>query len=448
MTTRRFDFKFDREKAKTGLKRIALSCLIGFIVGLIVILFDLALYALIGVINSLDIWIVVCLPIVGLLLCGIITSFFVPEARGHGDMIIGAYHHENVRVRGRLVPGKFLASIATIGFGGSAGPEGPAINMGGGIGSVIGEKINLPLKEKKNLLLYGMSAGFGAIFMAPLSGAVFGCEVLYRKDFDYSNLFPCIVSSGVGFLARKYIPSLFGQENPLIQIPAINYSFNWYDLLLFIGIGVCCGLVGWLFIKFFFVIDRKFVNWKRPEWQKTTLGGVAVSLLVLGLMIFSINFSSSIKDSLLILSLGWPLVNIVGSPPMIFSLEFLILLLIFKLVATCMTLGSGGSGGIVAPSIVMGALLGSIISGIAVIFVPSLSPDMQRAIIVVSSIAVYASIAHVPLTGMLLGGELYGINFIFPALIASVIGSWIIQKHSIYPSAQFRRGELGNPFIN
>lgn len=445
VTIRRSYFKFDREKAKTGLKKIAFSCLIGIIVGFVVVLFDVALFALIGVINSLDIWIVVCLPIIGLLLCGIITNFFVPEARGHGDMIIGAYHHDDGMVRGRLVPGKFLASIATIGFGGSAGPEGPAINMGGGIGAVIGQKINLSLKEKKNCLLYGMSAGFGAIFMAPLSGAVFGCEILYRKDFDYSNLFPCIISSGVGFLIRKFIPALFGQEYPLIQIPTINYSFSWYDLLLFIGIGFCCGLVGWLFIKFFFSIDRKFVNWKRPEWQKTTLGGVAVTLLVLGLMVLSINYSSGIQDSLLILSLGWPLVNILDTPPMIFSLEFLILLLIFKLVATCLTLGSGGSGGVVAPSIVMGALIGSIISTIAVIFVPSLSLDMQMAIIVVSSIAVYAGIAHVPLTGMLLGGELYGINFIFPALIASVIGSWVIRKDSIYPSAQFRRGEIRNP---
>lgn len=198
VTIRRFDFKFDGEKAKNGLKRIALSCLIGFLVGFVVVLFDLALYGLIGVIGSLNIWIIVCLPIVGLLLCGIITSYFVPEARGHGDAIISAYHHEGL-VRGRLVLGKFIASIATIGFGGSAGPEGPAINMGGGIGAVIGQKINLPLNEKKNLLLYGMSAGFGAIFMAPLSGAVFGCEVLYRKDFDYSNLFPCIISSGMGF---------------------------------------------------------------------------------------------------------------------------------------------------------------------------------------------------------------------------------------------------------
>jgi len=377
----------------------------------------------------------VCLPILGLLLCGIVTSFFTPDARGHGDAIIGMYHHNGAIIRGRLVLGKFVASIATIGFGGSAGPEGPAINIGGGIGSVIGQKINFPLKEKRNLMLYGMSAGFGAVFMAPLSGAVFGCEIIYRNDFDYSNLLPCIISSGIGFLIRKYLPALFGKSIPLIQIPSINYNFNWYDLLIFLGIGLICGLIGWTFIKLFFSIDRKFVNWRRAEWQKTTLGGITVTLLVLGLIIISINLSSSINNSTLIMGLGWPLVNLVDSNPIVFSLEFLILLLIFKLVATCMTLGSGGSGGIVAPSIVMGALVGSIISAI---FAPFLSSDMQRAIIVISSIVIYASIAHVPLTGMLLGGELYGINFIFPTLIACIIGSWIIRKDSIYPSAPFR----------
>jgi CIC family chloride channel protein len=293
-------------------------------------------------------------------------------------------------------------------------------------------------------MLYGMSAGFGAIFMAPLSGAVFGCEIIYRNDFDYSNLLPCIISSGVGFLTRKYLPMIFGQVNPLIQIPAINYYFNWYDLFIFMGIGLACGLIGWVFIKCFFGIDRRFSNWKRPEWQKTTVGGLVVTFLVLGLMIFSSNLSSSITNATLIMGLGWPLVNLVDSNPMIFSLEFLILLLIFKLVATCTTLGSGGSGGIVAPSIVMGALLGSIISAI---FAPFLSWEMQRAIIVVSSIAVYASVAHVPLTGMLLGGELYGISFIFPALIASVIGSWFIRKHTIYPSAPIREERMLNPPI-
>ena len=431
MTTLRFNFKFDREKAKYGLKWIALSSLVGFLVGIVIIFFDLALYGLIGLINSLNMWIMVCLPIVGLFLCGIITGFFAPEARGHGDAIIVAYHRNEGIVRDRMVPAKFAASLVTIGFGGSAGPEGPAINMGGGIGSIIGQKFNLPPKERKNLLLCGMSAGFGAVFLAPLSGAMFSCEVVYRNDSEYSNLLPCIISSGIGFLTRKYIPSLFGNVNPLIQIPAISYSFNWYDLFIFLGIGLVCGLVGLVFIKLFYTIDEKFIKWKRSEWLKTTVGGVAVTLLVLFLMVFAVNFSSNINNATLIMSLGWPLVNILGTSPIVFSIEFLIFLLIFKLLATGVTLGAGGSGGVVAPSIVMGALLGSII---AAIFAPFLSSDMQSALIIVSSVVLYASIAHVPLTGMLLGGELYGINFIFPTLLASVIGSWIIRKDSIYRS--------------
>jgi CIC family chloride channel protein len=435
----RIKFKFDRERVKYGLRWISLSILVGAAVGLVIVLFDYVLGSLIKLVGSFNIWIIICLPVLGLFLSGEISRFIAPETRGHGtDAIINAYHQNWGIIRGRTVPAKFAASILNVGLGGSAGPEGPAVQIGGGISSFIGQKIKISLKERKTLMLCGLSAGFGAIFMAPLSGAVFACEVVYREDFEYFNLLPCAISSVVGFLTYKNLITLSGFFKPLIQIPSITYSFNWPDIFVFLGVGLICGLFGLIFIKVFYYIDAKFLYWKKSEWIKTTVGGVLVTCLVLLLMIFALNFSSSINNALLILGLGWPLVNILGNNPLLFSLQFLILLLIFKLLATCLTLGSGGSGGIVAPSIVIGGLIGNII---VVIFTPYLGGGMQQAIIVVSSIVLFASIAHIPLTGMLMGGELYGINFIIPTLLASVIGSWIITNDSIYRSSLMSKGE-------
>jgi CIC family chloride channel protein len=433
MKIRRLNLRINREKALYGLKWIALSSLVGIAVGVVIVIFDLLLGALIALVGTFNIWIIVCLPVVGLFLSGLITHFFAPEARGHGtDNIIKAYRQNWGIVRGRTAVAKMSASIVTIGFGGSAGPEGPAVQIGGGISSLIGQKLHLSLKDRKMILSCGMSAGFGSIFMAPLSGAVFACEVVYRDEFEYVNLLPCAISSVVGFLAFKNIMSLFKNVTPLINIPTINYTFNWTDTFVFMGIGLLCGLLGILFIKFFYFIDKRMGDWKKPDWIKTTAGGITLTLLVLLLIPLATYFTADSNNALVILGLGWPLINqVVEMDPGIFYLQFLMLLLLFKILATYLTLGSGGSGGIVAPSIAIGGLLGSIV---AALFAPFLTSNMQQAIIVVCSIVLFASIAHVPLTGMLMGGELYGINFIVPTLLAGVVGSWIIMNDSIYRS--------------
>jgi len=446
MKIQRLNLRINREKALYGLKWIALSSLVGIAVGIVMVIFDLLLGGLIALVGTLNVWIIVCLPVVGLFLSGLITHFFAPEARGHGtDNIIRAYRQNWGIVRGRAAVGKLSASIVTIGFGGSAGPEGPAVQIGGGISSVIGQKLHLSLKDQKMILSCGMSAGFGSIFMAPLSGALFSCEVVYRDEFEYMNLLPCAISSVVGVLTFKNIMSLFKDVTPLIQIPTISYTFHWTDIFVFLGIGLLCGLLGIFFIKFYYLIDRRVGDWKKPDWIKTTLGGITLTGLVLLLMPLATYFTSDSNNALLILGLGWPLINMIGINPVLFSLQFLVFLLLFKILATCLTLGSGGSGGIVAPSIAIGGLLGSII---AALFAPFLTSNMQQAIIVVISIVFFASIAHVPLTGMLMGGELYGINFIVPTLLAGVIGSWIITNDSIYRSTLSQKEEVLEPLNN
>ncbi|MFX1298445.1 MAG: chloride channel protein [Promethearchaeota archaeon] len=439
MLVKKVDTVIKYDKLKYALKWISLSILIGFIVGIIALLFQIALMSLINWVNSLYIWIILCLPIMGLFISGIITGRFAPEARGHGtDAIINAYHEKWGIVRPRVIGAKLSSSIVTLGFGGSAGREGPTVQMGGGFSSFIGQKLSLTLKEQRTLVLCGMSASFGAIFGTPLSGALFACEVVYRDDFEYLNILPCAISSVVGFLTYKEIFSIiFGSPENLIQFPTINYMFLWWHIIIFLGVGFFCGLIGLLYVKLFYYTDEKTKNWKRPEWFKTLLGGIIVTLLAILFVIFAISFTGDINNSALILGLGWRIINLLGTDPLVFSLQFLILLLIFKILTTCATIGSGGSGGVVAPSIVIGALVGGII---ATILGPFVNFD-TRVFIGVSSIVMFASIAHIPLTGMLMAGEIFGISFIIPTLLASTMGSWVAAGDSIYHSSLISRDE-------
>ncbi len=426
--------KFD--KTRLALKWISLSTLVGITIGLLTVLFEIALIYLTDWVNSFTIWIILLFPIVGLFISGFITGTFAPEARGHGtDAIINAYHHKWGIVKPRVIGAKLSASLATLGFGGSAGRSGPTIQMGGGISSLMGVPLKLSLRERGTLTLCGISASFGAIFGAPLSGAIFACEVVYRDEFEYVYLLPCAISSVVGYVTYQLVFSaFFGHVEKLINFQSIDYTFDWAHIVIFLAIGMICGLIGLVYIKFFYYIVRKSESWRKPEWLKTVIGGIAVTLLALLFTIVAINFGGDIGKTKFILGLGWNLVNqLVANETALlnFSLLFLILILIFKILTTSATIGSGGSGGVVAPSLAIGAVTGGIV---ALILAPFVNFD-SRVIIGVSCIVMFASIAHIPLTGMMMGGEMFGIAFIVPTLLASVVGSWVAAGDSIYHSS-------------
>ncbi|MHA1267630.1 MAG: chloride channel protein [Candidatus Helarchaeota archaeon] len=440
MTIETFRGHIKFNKAKSMLKWIILASVIGFIIALLAIIFEVILIYITTWVNTLTIWLILIVPIIGLLISGVITSYFAPEARGAGtDAIIHAYHSNWGIVKPRVTFAKFTTSLAVLGFGGSAGKEGPTIQMGGGISSYMGTLFNLTLNERRILVLCGMSASFGAIFGAPLSGALFACEVVYRDEFEYVNILPCAISSVIGFLTyQTFFSLLFGSVKRIIQVPTIEYQFNWEHIIIFLVIGFICGIVGLLFVKFFYHVSDRVKASRRPDWHKTGLGGVVVILLGILFMGLAIGFTGNSENSILILGLGWNVINMLGADPLIFSVQFLVILLIFKILTTIATVGPGGSGGIIAPTLVLGALVGGII---AILCKPFLGFDL-RVIIVVASIVMFASIAHIPLTGMLLGGEIYGLSFIIPTLLGSVIGSWVAADDSLFHRSLVSRSEM------
>ena len=413
------------------LKWLVLASIIGFFVGLVTVLFQIGLVEAISNLTSIKlIWLLFFLPPIGLFLSGLLTGYIAPEARGHGtDAIIGAYHEQTI-TRLRVIFAKLIASIITIAFGGSAGREGPAIQMGGGVSTNTGKAMGVSFADRKILTLCGMSAAFSSVFISPLSGALFSCEVVFRDDIEYHGLLPAAVSSIVGFLTyQALLPKQLSEELIFVRIPA--YTFEPFHILYFLVLAVCCGLVGFLHIKVLYFLDELFLKWDRPEYMRTMVGGVLTSLIALALCIASVLLNLDFSEGFRIYGLGWSTMNLLIDSPFFFPLLFLIFLLIAKMLATASTIGSGGSGGIVSPSLFIGAILGLII-GLMLNFNP-------QVMAIVGAVCLFAAIAHIPITGALLCGELFSFQYVIPAILVGVIGSWIASEDSIYRSTLISR---------
>ncbi|MCD6186933.1 MAG: chloride channel protein, partial [Desulfuromusa sp.] len=193
-------------------------------------------------------WCLFLLPALGGLISGWLVYTFAPEAEGHGtDGAIEAFHRKGGVIRGRVPIIKTIASVVTIGTGGSAGREGPIAQIGAGFGSFVATKLGLSAKDRRLLLMAGMAGGIGATFRSPLGGALFAAEVLYRDpDFEHEGLIPCIISSIIAY-------SLFGAVTgwkPLLDTPMFRFE-QPLELLLYLVLGVICALFGVVYVKFF-----------------------------------------------------------------------------------------------------------------------------------------------------------------------------------------------------
>jgi len=411
------------------LKWLALSSIVGFLVGLITIIFQIGLLNSITLLKSVNIiWILFFFPPIGLFLSGLLTGYIAPEARGHGtDAIIAAYHEQKV-TRLRVIATKLIASIITIAFGGSAGREGPVVQMGGGISSNTGQVLDVSFADRKTLVLCGMSAAFSSVFLSPLAGALFSCEVVFRDDIEYQGLLPATFSSTIGFLTHWL---LFPEQLIFVTIP--DYSFKIIHIPYFLLLGVCCGLVGFLYIKSLYFLDELFLQWNRPEYVRTLVGGVLTSLIALSLCVISLLLDQDFSEGFRVYGLGWDTVNLLIETPFYFPLLFLLLLLIAKILATAATIGSGGSGGVVSPSLFIGAVLG-IMLGILMGFDP-------KIMAIIGAVCLFAAIAHIPITGAFMCAELFSFQFVIPAILVGIIGSWIAAEDSIYRSTLISRNK-------
>jgi H+/Cl- antiporter ClcA len=221
-------------------------------------------------------WAVPLVTTVGGLLAGIVVHRFAPEAEGHGtDAAILAVHHDPRGVRGRVAAVKIVASAITIGSGGSAGREGPTAQISSGFASSLARALDLTPADARIAVTVGIGAGIGAIFRAPLGGAVLGAEILYRDDIEAEALFPSFIASITGFAvfgAVEGFTPIFGYLEP-------GHFTNPLQLLFYAAIGVVAGAVGVIYARSFYGVEAFAKRLAMPAWAKPALAGALVGLI-------------------------------------------------------------------------------------------------------------------------------------------------------------------------
>ena len=358
-------------------------------------------------------WCLFLLPALGGLISGWLVYTFAPEAEGHGtDGAIEAFHRKGGVIRGRVPIIKTIASVVTIGTGGSAGREGPIAQIGAGFGSFVATKLGLSAKDRRLLLMAGMAGGIGATFRSPLGGALFAAEVLYRDpDFEHEGLIPCIISSIIAY-------SLFGAVTgwkPLLDTPLFRFE-QPLELLLYLVLGIICALFGVVYVKFFYGMRDLFRKLPMPTWLKPALGGLLLGILAM--------FIPQVLGS----GYGWVQAALYGQ----MALWVMLVIALAKVVATSLTISSGGSGGVFAPSLVIGAMLGGTFGATAEILFPVLVQD-PRAYVLVGMAGFFAGVANAPIATLIMVSELTG-NYalLAPLMLVCVVAMIVMRKNSIY----------------
>lgn len=346
-------------------------------------------------------WLVPVVTTLGGLISGALVYGLAPETEGHGtDTVVKAVHYTGSVLRARVAPVKMLASAITIGSGGSAGREGPIALIAAGFGSVYASLLRRPERERRLLVLMGMAAGLSAIFRSPIGTAIFAVEVLYGgMDFEADALLYCMLAAIVAYAVNGW----FVGWQPLFRVPSHLAATKLRDYGWYIGLGAASGVVATILPEVFYRIRDAFVALRVPAWIKPAIGGLGLGLLALRL------------PQVLGGGYGWIQEAIDGH----LALHLLIVLLVAKMVALSLTVSSGGSGGVFAPSLYVGAMLGGAFAGIF--------HHDSAGLVIVGMAAVFGGAARVPIATLLMVAEMTGgYQLLVPAGLAVML-SFLIQ---------------------
>lgn len=366
-------------------------------------------------------WIVV-VPILGALISGPIIAYWAMEARGHGvPEVMQAIVMQGGRIRPRVAAIKSVASAVCIGTGGSAGREGPIVQVGAALGSTAGQIFRLGTERTTTLVACGAAAGIAATFNAPIAGVIFAMEVILG-EFS-THYFGMVVVSAV---AASIVSREFLGATPAFAVPAHTLQSPW-ELPLYALLGVLAALIGWLFVGILYYLEDRFEQWHFPEALKPAVGAIPVGIIGF-FYIQALGTGLNTIEATLSGNLPWLL---------------LLLLLGAKLVATSFTLGSGNSGGIFSPALFMGAMLGSAFGQWAHTMFPSMTAG-AGAYALVGMASVFAAAAHAPLTAFLIVFEMSGdYRMILPLMVTvglSTLLSQYLRRYSIYTLKLAKRG--------
>lgn len=376
-----------------------------------------------GALGRLGGWTVFLIPVVGGLIVGLILHFFIGEERHHGVAgIMEAVALAGGRLRYQRIPVKTAAAAVSIGFGASVGPEDPSVQVGANLGSMFGQFLHLSDDRVRTLVAAGAAGGIAAAFNAPIAGLFFALEIILGE----------VVSSAVGvIILAAVISAVFTQAvagpEPAFHIPAYAFHSAW-ELPLYLVLGLLAGPIAALYIRLIYLAQDIFHLWQAPRWLKPAMAGLIVGVVGIFLpQVFGVGYET-IEKTLSSQSL---------------PITLLLTLLIAKLILTPVSIGGGFPGGVFAPSLFLGAMLGAAFGEMANGLFPSLNLD-PPAFALVGMAAVLAGTVHAPLTAIILLFEMTNdYHIILPLMFAVVVSLLIsqrIQADSVYALGLARKG--------
>jgi CIC family chloride channel protein len=374
-------------------------------------------------------WFVLVAPVVAGLLYGPLVYFFAREARGHGvPEVMYAVARRGGRIKPQVAVVKALASALCIGGGGSVGREGPIVQIGSALGSTVGRLTGVAESRMRVLVACGAAGGIAATFNAPLAGVFFAMELILG-DFAAESFGMVVLSS----VTASVIGRAALGTSPFLHLPTFTVD-HLSEYLLFAALGLLAGGVGVFFTRILYLIeDACDYVWRGPEWLRPAVGGVLLGgvLLLLPQMY----------------GVGYPVLgNSIGGK---YAVGFLLVLLIGKMIATSLTIGIGGSGGVFAPSLFIGAMLGSAFGQVVTHIFPG-TAGAPGAYGLIGMGAVFAGAARAPITAVVIMFELTGeYSIILPLMTAIVLAtgvSHLLARDTIYTLKLRRRGvDLSEP---
>ncbi len=362
------------------------------------------------------------IPAAGGLLVGPLVHFLAREAKGHGvPEVMGAVALRGGVIRKRVVLVKSLASALSIGTGGSVGREGPIVQIGSAIGSSVGQVLRISADRMRTLVGCGAAAGIAATFNAPIAGSMFALEIILA-DFGLATFSPIVISAVVATAVSRY----YLGDTPAFIVPAYHLLSAW-ELPIYASLGLFCALVAVFFTRTLYRFEDLFEQLRFPPYLKAALGGLLLGGLGLGLPhVLGVGYAAI--DLSLAVRLSWWL---------------MLVLVLAKILATSITIGSGGSGGVFAPSLFVGAMAGGFFGTLAHTLFPGVTAS-PGAYSIVGMGAVVSGTTHGPLSAILILFEMTGdYKIILPLMVACIVSSLAsgrLFEHSIYTMKLARRG--------
>ena len=377
-------------------------------------------------------WIMVALPAVGALLGYWLIKWFssVEHARGT-DSAIRAYHHRDGYITSVVIPTKSVASVLTVASGGSAGYEGPVTLIGAAVGSFIARRLNLTARARRILMTAGLAGGIGALFQAPLAGALFGMEILYSSsDIEYETVLPCFISSAVSYTVFAYF---FGWGT-LFTMPPDCVFDSGLRLLPYCVLALIVVFGVRFYIATFRRTEMAFATLRLKRSAKVALGGLLTGVIgfffpdILGTSYSVIQASFTAGQSELFADFG-PL-----------TIAGFVCFFFMKAIATSCTVGSGGSGGVFAPALVCGGTLGAAVGLLFARILPASVGIHPAAFALVGMAGFLASAIRTPLTAIVMVAEISGNHqLLVPAMWVCGIAFWLNNGWTLYRSQVHNR---------